>query len=70
MLCKATSSLKQLNDSVTVLEAAQLSRPVQSEDVVFYTHMLCPFAERVWLCLLHHEVKHNLVSTQQLLPLR
>ena len=44
-----------------ILEGSQLETPMHNDNVVFYTHVLCPFAERVWLALLHHNVQHTLV---------
>lgn len=44
-----------------IIEASSLSAPLQSEDLIFYTHVLCPYAERVWLTLLEKQVKHILV---------
>lgn len=35
-----------------VYEASKLRGPLESRDLVFYTHTLCPYAQRVWLTLL------------------
>lgn len=62
MSCKARGSLSpELTYPAPILEGSQLEAPLHSDDMVFYTHVLCPFAERVWLCLLHHNVQHTLV---------
>jgi hypothetical protein len=62
MACSAFStSNRNLCYPSPVLDGAKLVRPLQSDDVVFYTHVLCPFAERTWLCLLHYNIRHTLV---------
>lgn len=35
-----------------VYEANKLRGPLDTQDLVFYTHTLCPYAQRVWLTLL------------------
>lgn len=45
----------------SIIEASDISGPLASEKIVFYTHVLCPFAERVWLTLLEKQVEHELV---------
>eukprot|EP00892_Ulva_mutabilis_P000049 jgi/Ulvmu1/10044/UM059_0094.1 len=45
-----------------IMEAASLSGPMDVESVVFYTHVLCPYAERVWLALLEKNIAHTLVQ--------
>jgi hypothetical protein len=42
-----------LNSSCRLHEAARLKKPLTSNGLVFYTHTLCPYAQRVWLTLLH-----------------
>ena len=45
-----------------ILEASNMPGPIVGQTVVFYTHVLCPFAERVWLTLLEKQVAHTLVQ--------
>jgi hypothetical protein len=57
----ACPALRAAQYTGSVLEGSALTAPAQGEEVMFYTHVLCPFAERVWLCLLEKHVDHALV---------
>jgi glutathione S-transferase len=45
-----------------VHEADQLREPLSAKtELVLYTHVMCPYAQRVWLTVLEKGVEHTLV---------
>lgn len=46
----------------TIVEGALLDEELpESDSVVLYTHMMCPYAQRAWLVVLEKRVPHTLV---------
>ena len=44
-----------------MLEGSNLSSPANDEEVVLYSHTMCPFAQRTWLALLEKGAPYTLV---------
>jgi hypothetical protein len=47
-----------------IYEGRDLKGPMEDDGLVFYTHTLCPYAQRVWLAILEkvRELKILLIS--------
>lgn len=57
----ATMKSASSNYPGSIVEAFSIPGPLEADSLVFYSHVLCPFAERVWLTLLEKNVPHTLV---------